>query len=235
MDQHIADPGDNAPPRPSAAARDAAAPYTRPFLAAYDLWVIRLSNPFAWQCPSQTMLDLYNQHTGPRHLEIGPGSGWYLAHTDLPPGTSITLMDLNPTPMSYTQHRMETAGHHVHTVTGNVLDPVPADAGTGFDSIGMNFVMHCVPGTSAEKSVAFQHLAHVLADDGTLFGSTILNTRPRTVFGRALSFAYSRVGAFNNSADDRPALENSLRAAFRQFAIAQVGDVTLFTARGPRR
>lgn len=235
MEQHTADPGGGVPPRPTDAARDAAAPYTAPFLAAYDLWVIRLSNPYAWQCPSQTMLDLYNQHTGTRHLEIGPGSGWYLAHAELPARVSITLMDLNPTPLTYTQRRVDNAHRHIRTVTGNILDPVPAAAGTEFDSIGLNFVMHCVPGPLSEKGVAFQHLAQVLADNGTLFGSTILNRRPQTLFGRALSFAYGRVGAFNNTDDDRPGLENSLRKAFREYSIAEVGDVTLFTARKPRR
>lgn len=39
-----------------------------------------------------------------------------------------------------------------------------------------NFVLHCVPGTWAEKGRAFRHIAQVIADDRVFFGSTILDT-----------------------------------------------------------
>ncbi|MFD3596352.1 methyltransferase domain-containing protein [Nocardia sp. NPDC058640] len=185
------------------------------------------------------MLDLYNQHLGHRHLEVGPGSGWYLANTTaMQPGPAhITLMDLNPTPLSFTARRIEAADRVVESVCGSVLDAVPAEAGTGYESVGINFVLHCVPGNFAEKGVAFRHLANILGDEGVLFGSTILGRRrtPRTLFGRALTAVYGRVGAFNNRDDDRDELEDALKEAFGEYSITDVGDVTLFTARRPRR
>lgn len=216
-------------------ASRAAAPYTRPFLTLYDLWVIRLSNRFAWQCPAEVMLGLYNDNLGRRHLEVGPGSGWYLANTDLSATESITLMDLNPVPADFTARRLADSGCAVETVNGNVLEPVPGAAGGGFDSVGVNFLLHCVPGGFGEKGAAFRHLAKVLDDDGCLFGSTILAQTPPTMFGRLLYCAYGRVGAFNNGRDARPELEVALRAAFREYSIAEVGAVTLFVARRPRR
>ncbi|WP_280458545.1 class I SAM-dependent methyltransferase [Nocardia carnea] len=217
------------------ASRVAAAPYTWPFLTVYDLWVIRLSNQCAWRCDARVMLGLYRDHLGDRHLEVGPGSGWYLANSGRQFDGEMVLMDLNPVPLAYTRRRLEKVGCVVNAVAGSVLDPVPEAAGSRFDSIGLNFVMHCVPGSFAEKGVAFEHLARVLSDDGVLFGSTILGHRSRTVFGRALSAVYTRVGAFNNGRDDREGLEEALGAAFRTFSVAEVGDVTLFTARSPRR
>uniref|UniRef100_UPI003F49697D class I SAM-dependent methyltransferase n=1 Tax=Nocardia suismassiliense TaxID=2077092 RepID=UPI003F49697D len=216
-------------------AARAVAPYTRPFLTIYDLWVIRLSNRYGWRCPAGVMLKMYRENLGARHLEIGPGSGWYLANTPVPATAAITLMDLNPAPLAYVRRRLEALGCEVRTVVGNVLEPVPAEAGSGFDSIGLNFVLHCVPGDFAAKGVAFTHLVRVLDDDGVLFGSTILDQRPSTLFGRALSAAYRRVGAFNNHGDTRPGLEAALAAAFRVYSITEVGDICLFTARQPRR
>ncbi|MGW5454041.1 class I SAM-dependent methyltransferase [Nocardia sp. NPDC003979] len=217
---------------------EAAAPYTRAFLTVYDAWVIRLSNRFAWQCDSDVMLELYEQNLGRRHLEIGPGSGWYLANTSAAPDPGhITLMDLNPTPLSFTARRISKPDRVVDSVCGSVLNPVPVEAGAGYDSIGINFVLHCVPGDFITKGVAFRHLADVLADDGVLFGSTILgrNNAPRTLFGRALTAVYSRLGAFNNRHDNRGELETSLEEAFGEYSITDVGAVTLFTARLPRR
>ncbi|MEU4600815.1 class I SAM-dependent methyltransferase [Nocardia sp. NPDC023988] len=200
--------------------------------------MIRLSNRFAWQCDSGVMLELYNQNLGRRHLEIGPGSGWYLANTSAAPNPGhITLMDLNPTPLSFTARRINRPDRVVESVCGSVLNPVPVEAGTGYDSVGINFVLHCVPGDFTVKGVAFSHLAAVLTDDGVLFGSTILGRHKasRTLFGRALTAVYSRVGAFNNRHDDRGELETSLSEAFGECSITDVGAVTLFTARRPRR
>ncbi|MEU3011737.1 class I SAM-dependent methyltransferase [Nocardia asteroides] len=213
----------------------ATAPYTRAFLTVYDVWVIRLSNRFAWRCDAEVLLDLYNRHLGRRHLEVGPGSGWYLANAAGPNPVELTLTDLNPSPLAFTARRVQEAGRAVESVRGSVLEPVPAAAGRGYDSVGVNFVLHCVPGDFAAKGVAFRHLAEVLADDGVLFGSTILGQRPRTLFGRALSEIYCRVGAFNNRDDERGALERALGAAFDEFTVRDVGDVTLFTGRRPRR
>lgn len=213
----------------------ATAPYTRAFLTVYDTWVIRLSNRFAWRCDAEVMLELYHRHLGRRHLEVGPGSGWYLANAEGPDPAQLTLMDLNPTPLSFTTRRVATAQRVVASVRGSVLEPVPAAAGRGYDSVGINFVLHCVPGDFATKGVAFRHLADVLTDDGVLFGSTILGQRPRTLFGRALSEIYCRVGAFNNRDDERGELERALGAAFEEFTVRDVGDVTLFTGRRPRR
>ena len=54
--------------------------YSKPILAIYDLLVVKLSNSFTWRCPSPVMLAQYDQLMGRRHLDVGPGTGWYLAN-----------------------------------------------------------------------------------------------------------------------------------------------------------
>jgi SAM-dependent methyltransferase len=214
----------------------AVAPYTTPFLTVYDLWVVKLSNSYAWRCDAKQMLDMYDANISDRHLEVGPGSGWFLAHTKFPTtDPSVTLIDLNPNSMKFTARRLGDA--QVATVGGSVLDPIPTEAGRDFASIGINYVLHCVPGNWDQKGVAFRNLAQVLADDGVLFGSTILGRdRPaKNLFGRALMSAYNRIGAFNNRDDDREGLEAALAAAFVDVELTDIGDVTLFTARQPKR
>lgn len=222
---------------PDKAVRSAVAPYTSAFLMVYDFWVIRLSNSYAWRCAASSLLAMYRQYLGRRHLEVGPGSGWYLVNAEFPVDRpQITLMDLNRTPLEFTRRRLGERGE-VTVVAGSVLDPVPVEVGVGYDSIGLNFVMHCVPGDFTSKGVAFAHLSRVLADDGVLFGSTILgpDSGRGTVFGRTLRWFYSRVGAFNNSGDARHGLEAALSGAFAEIVVSQVGEVTTFTARCPRR
>lgn len=215
----------------------AVAPYTAPFLSIYDMWVLQLSNRFAWRCPTQRMLGMYDTNIGARHLEVGPGSGWYLTHASFPVDRpQITLLDLNPTVLGFVERRLGDRAD-VAAVVGSVLEPVPAAAGDGYDSIGLNYVLHCVPGDFTEKGAALQHLARVLADDGVLFGSTVLGRdRPlKNLFGRALQEGYNRVGAFHNRGDDRDGLAAALGQAFADVQLRDVGDVTMFVARTPIR
>src|SRR5699024_4767028 len=145
--------------------------YSKPVLGAYDLLVVRLSNSVAWRCPRHLMLELYNCYLGPRHLDVGPGTGWYLAHAHRVPASQITLMDLNP-------HSLDSASAHLgavehRTVVADVLDPLPESIGP-MDSIAANFLIHCLPGSWSEKGTAFRHLADRLSDEGALFGATII-------------------------------------------------------------
>ena len=67
------------------AVQAGAAPYTAPFLHIYDLWVVHLSNDLAWRCSRERFVERYARHVGRGHLEVGPGSGWYMASEDRAP------------------------------------------------------------------------------------------------------------------------------------------------------
>src|SRR6476620_8483393 len=134
------------------------------------------SNTLVWRCPSERLLAHYNSHLGGRHLDIGPGTGWYLQRATYPtPNPVVELLDLNPNTLQMTTARLADRGITAAAHTGSILAPLPADIGV-FDSVAANFVLHCVPGTWAEKGRAFGHVAQVMADDGVVFGSTILDT-----------------------------------------------------------
>jgi Methyltransferase domain len=154
-----------------AAARGAAA-YTPAALAFYDLAVLGFSNSFIWKCPSRLILDFYNQHISDRHLDIGVGTGYFLDRCQFRSSApTIALLDLNPNSLSKTATRLRRYNPSCHM--GNVLQPI--DIGlTGFGSIGLNYLLHCVPGDLASKSIVFQHLKPLLRDGGVMFGSTIL-------------------------------------------------------------
>ncbi|QNG20766.1 class I SAM-dependent methyltransferase [Rhodococcus triatomae] len=214
--------------------RAAAAPYSEWFLKVYDLWVVHLSNSWAWRCHRRNFLDLYAAHLGARHLEVGPGSGWALAHSDLPAGTEVTLLDLNPNSLAHTRRRIDERAA-VATIRHDVFAALPDGTGP-FDSVAIHYVLHCLPGAWPTKSGALANLAAALDENGTLFGSTVLGVGPRrNPFAWALTEAYNRVGAFHNRTDDLPGLEAALSASFHSVQVWVVGNVALFVAREPRR
>jgi hypothetical protein len=54
--------------------------YNRRVLRLYDLVVVHLSNSLVWRCSRHRQLAQYEANLGARHLDVGPGTGWYLAH-----------------------------------------------------------------------------------------------------------------------------------------------------------
>jgi hypothetical protein len=54
--------------------------YTPLSLRLYDWWVLNLSNRYAWRCKTESvLLEHFQQYIGVRHLEVGVGTGYYLA------------------------------------------------------------------------------------------------------------------------------------------------------------
>lgn len=219
------------------AERDGAAVYSPAMLAVYDVYVLQLSNALAWRCPRGRLLAHYDAHVSDRHLDIGPGTGWYLRHATFPSmHPDVTLMDLNPTPMRAATRRLAERGIAARSHVGSILQPIAPDLGP-FASIAASFVFHCVPGTWAEKGRAFEHIAAALSDDGVFFGSTILNVGVRrNVAARALTALYNRrLHVFHNETDDLPGLRAALERSFDDVTVDVVGMVAVYSARAPKR
>ena len=68
--------------------------YTPARLALYDLFILGLSCSRVWKCPKRHFLDLYDQHIGSPHLDIGVGAGYFLDRCRFPvERPQITLLD----------------------------------------------------------------------------------------------------------------------------------------------
>jgi SAM-dependent methyltransferase len=204
------------------------ASYDVSFLRLYDVTTLKLANRVVWGCPTPVMLDAYNRLQGARHLDVGPASGYYLANSGVR-SERLVLLDLNANVLAYCGRRL--ADLRPELVEGDASRGDAALAGS-FDSIGLNFVLHCIPLPAGEKFRAvFGHLAKALTPGGVLFGSTILGVSP-TRRGQKLQRLYNSKGIFNN-ADDR---QESVVAALTGLELQVVeldrrGSVLRFAAR----
>ena len=54
------------------------------------------------------------------------------------------------------------------TYFGNVLEPIASKI-ERFDSVGINYLLHCLPGTIESKSLAFDYLKTLMNPDAVLF------------------------------------------------------------------
>jgi Methyltransferase domain len=206
-----------------------AAVYTPATLALYDLFVLGFSSSFVWNCPSGLILDLYDQHVSSKHLDIGVGTGYFMDRCRFRASPTIALFDLNPNSLEKAATRLRRYAPTCHV--GNVLEPIDIGS-SGFGSIGLNYLLHCLPGDLKSKSIVFENLRPLLKDGGTIFGSTILGRGVKHNFlALKLMRAYNARGIFSNQSDSPEDLEAGLRAHFHQCTIRIEGCVALFSAK----
>lgn len=208
-----------------------AAVYSPLTLALYDAWVLGISNRYAWRCPTdEVLLPFFRANTRANHLDIGVGTGYYLAKANLSPGTQITLMDLNPSSLAAAERRIGRPG--TRTLQHDVMAPIPN--GELFDSISLFYLLHCLPGPLDAKAAIFAHLKHNLAAGGVVFGATILgNEAGHNGFGSKLMAVYNKKGIFGNSHDTQAGFEAHLRTHFSDVTLKREGVVLLFRAAQP--
>jgi len=205
--------------------------YNAAMLAIYDVWVLKFMTKAVWNVPVAQGVDRYRQHMGRRHLDVGPGTGYFIEKADPPRDTEITLLDPNPTVLRYVANRLED--RHPITVEADVMKPLPV-AGP-FDSAALSFVLHCLRGPEENKAVAVRNIADVLSPEGVLFGGTVLglqsnHTKPARAFLRAAN----KQGGFDNVDDTAEGLRRILEMSFSAVDVDVVGSAALFAAARPR-
>jgi ubiquinone/menaquinone biosynthesis C-methylase UbiE len=207
-----------------------AAIYNQGILSIYDIGVIHLSNQLAWRCPAHHTLDFYNEHVSANHLDVGVGTGYFLNKCRFPSANPrIALFDLNRNSLEMTARRLQR--YQPTTFVGNVLEPIQLDL-PKFDSIALNYLLHCLPGTMQSKQVAFANLKEWLNPGGVIFGSTILGQGIRPNFlARRLMNLYNTKGIFSNQQDNLADLEANLHQYFRDGWTKVVGCVAFFKGR----
>lgn len=202
--------------------------YTEKSLRYYDLIVLSISNRLIWKCPSRHIEQLYNECVRDKHLDIGVGTGYFLDRCRFPGTPDITLLDLNEASLAAAEKRIER--YAPKTVTANVLEPLPLGE-EKFDSVGLNYLLHCIPGDLKSKACVFDHILPHLNPGGVLFGSTLLSHGvKRSFLARKLMAIYNSKRIFSNEQDALTDLEQALHRRFNDVEINVIGSAALFRA-----
>ena len=207
------------------------ADYSGMLLRLYDPLVLGPISRYVWRAPSELGVQMYRKHIRPNHLDVGPGTGYFIDHAGLAAGSRVTILDPNPNVLRHVTRRLRNLD--VTAVEADVLKPLPVVG--PFASAGFNAVLHCLPGPMERKAVAIENIARVLAPDATLFGATVLGRSTKhTRVGRAILTAFNRRGVFDNLDDTEEGVAGILRRSFDEVTIETLGGLALFTATGSR-
>lgn len=206
--------------------------YTPRLLKRYDA-LVGFVAPHVWGVEAEHGLNLYRRHMGFQHLDVGPGTGFFIAETNPPRDIELTLLDASPHVLDLCAERL--AVWNPTTIRANVLEPLPVDG--PFDSAALAHVIHCLPGPMPEKARAIEHIAAVLTDDGVLFGGTVLGMSAEHSWAARMFLRLANLqGGFDNRNDDADGLRAILEASFQEVEIdTQTGSVAYFVAAHPRR
>jgi len=203
--------------------------YTPKMLAIYDVLVLGLSNRWIWKCPTPRLLAHYDRHISGNHLDVGVGTGYFLDRCHFPtPTPRIALMDLNRDALRFSARRI--ARYQPEIYVRNVLETIDFD-GAKFDSLGVNYLLHCLPGDMATKARAFDFLSPLMNPGAVVFGSTLLQDGVERSFAaqRLMAF-YNSKGVFSNTQDDLATLTRELEKRFDAVSVETVGCAALFVA-----
>jgi ubiquinone/menaquinone biosynthesis C-methylase UbiE len=203
--------------------------YTRGRLRIYDKMVLGGFCSLVWRCPARVMRRLYDGSVGDRHLEIGPGTGYFVDKCRFPtPEPEITLLDLNSECLEVSSRRL--ARYRPRACQANLMNPLPLPA-RHFDSAAMNLVFHTIPGGWEHKGIIFKHVAETLRPGGVLFGTTVLAEGvPMNRLTHRLLIEQHERGNFQNQGDDAPGLERQLAQYFPEYRVTIRGIVAIFQA-----
>lgn len=200
--------------------------YTPLLLKVYDLWVIHFSNRLIWRCPKHLQLKQFQDNVSTNHLDIGVGTGYYLQRCQWPKNTRLALMDLNPACLDTAKKAIPSLSAEVYLA--DIFKPQP-QLENQFDSISMNFLLHCLPGDMDNKSVVIGNAVQMLKQNGVLFGATILSDKNlQTPLSSTLASLYNKKGIFSNLNDTQAGLSNALNQHLKDVTLNTIGSVALF-------
>jgi ubiquinone/menaquinone biosynthesis C-methylase UbiE len=92
------------------------------------------------------------------------GTGFYIANAGLTRSQQVGLLDLNENCLRAAAARVKQA--KVRTFRRDMMQPSSEPADTGYDSISLIHVLHCLPGTMDDKETAIANLKRYLSKNG---------------------------------------------------------------------
>ncbi|MBX9577707.1 MAG: class I SAM-dependent methyltransferase [Chthoniobacterales bacterium] len=200
--------------------------YTSFTLKLYNFIVPIFNNHCVWRCPTRYQLEQYHRYVTPAHLDIGVGTGFFLKKTAWPHNTQLSLMDLNPACLQAAAQSVSWLSPAIYL--SDIFKP-QANLAQKFDSISMNYLLHCLPGDMRSKNSVIANATSMLRPGGILFGSTILpDPELQNFLSIRMMHYFNKKQIFSNQEDRCLLLKEILEKNLTDVDIKIIGCVALF-------
>lgn len=206
--------------------------YSRTTLKFYDFIVHFLTNRLVWRCATKHLVEHCDIHLSSNHLEIGIGSGKLFKRSAINREFErLAIADANPNCLQVSAQNLNLLKPETWKI--NLINPNEELGKMGrFQSIGMNYVLHCLPLAMHEKlQVCDRLIDHSLQPQGVLFGTTLFPQQNSHWLSRKLMSFYNRKKIFTNLEDSSKAFKQWCEDRGRDYNFFAVGCVGFFSIR----
>lgn len=196
----------------------------------YDMILYGVISKYAWGSSIQRLDAHYKKYIRSNHLEVGVGTGFLLNRVAFDCAQPrLALMDLSNDCLEKTKRKVSRYAPEIYIQ--NLLEPIRHQI-IPFDSIGINYVMHCIPGGFSEKGIAFSHLQRLLSLNGILFGTTVLSEGiHKNMLATPFMWLLNLLGVFNNRKDNARDLKYFLEKNFKLIEFEVIGATAFFAVK----
>ena len=186
----------------------------------YDYFVNNLNCKYVWKCNQNIIKDLYKNNLSKNHIEIGPGTGYFLKQNQF---DNLYLLDINNDILNDSFKNLKNNSKKIVKINKNIFSRNNQIKINNVNSIGLSYVLHCVPNT---LDTSLNYLVNNLnKKDVTLFGSTVIPTNASFLASSELYFL-NKLGIFNNFNHNVKQLKNFSKNYDHEINV--VGNVLVF-------
>lgn len=168
----------------------------------YDYFVNKLNCNYVWGCNQKVIKNLYKNNLGKNHIEIGPGTGYFLKQNQF---NNLYLFDINNDILNDSYENLKDNSKDTFKINKNIFNENEKISIDNINSIGLSYVLHCVPNT-LDKSLNYL-INNLNQKNVILFGSTVVPQKTNIVASTELFFL-NKLGIFNNKNHNIDQLKN---------------------------
>ena len=191
-------------------------------LRYYDFFVNEINCKFVWNCHKENIEKLYKKNIRKNHLEIGPGTGYFIKNYKF---NNLTLVDINDDILKYNLKQQPLTKY----IRQNLFIKDEKINLLNYSSVGVNCVLHCVPGKLEDK---MNNLIQSFNDkDIIIFGGTVVNDPSNNYFTNIQLKILNKYGIFHNKNDYTENLIHFLKKNNYNYNIRKIGQMILFEIR----
>lgn len=193
----------------------------------YDKFVNEINCEKVWKCSKKHIINNYNSNINYNHLEIGPGTGMFLKKENLNVNLNkLTLVDINNKILKHSTHNLHSEHSDINSLVYDLFSyEIPSNI--EFNSVGINYVLHCVPGNLQTKLDKL--IGNLGNNKYNLFGASVicdpLHMNPIAEYELMFLNAF---GIFNNNNDTYEELNEYLNNKNYNFSLKKKGYVAIF-------
>ena len=193
----------------------------------YDRIVNDFNCKNVWKCPTVNIFNNYRNNISYNNLEIGPGTGFFFNKKNSGINLkNLTLVDVNKDILNFSKQNLEKEYSNIEVLHHDLFSQKIQES-IYFESVGVNYVLHCVSGNLQTK---LDKLIHNLGNNKyKLFGASVIcdPLHMNTIAEYELIFL-NALGIFNNNEDTYYELEEYLNSRNIKFSLRKQGYVAIF-------